>query len=143
MQFKAYLVVIDCTTWCTIRSKHIVVIARKANLMKVSACVGTTVSRLAPVEGLQCLRVEVAPHGEIPLHRHDCAATTIVIAGTARKLLASGSPGRMVRAGEVVVKQPRELHGFVDIGPEGFKFISLSSGEGIVKGESTWDIEFA
>src|SRR5713226_6744271 len=92
-------------------------------------CRLTTVEALSTQEGVQVLKVRVEPGGEIPLHQHDCAATMVVVSGSARTL---GKDGRLARKGDVVVKAANEPHGFVDI-TEPFCFISISEGGGIVR----------
>jgi quercetin dioxygenase-like cupin family protein len=100
-------------------------------------CKRTTVQKLHDERGLQILRVDVEPGGEIPLHEHDCAATMVILEGTARAL---GKGERVVQKGDVVVKTPHEPHGFTDISGR-FSFISLSTDAGIVRPDR-WDMTF-
>lgn len=115
--------------------------SRERKIVKINGCSGTSVRKLVPVNGLQCLEVRILPGGEVPLHSHGCAATMIVVAGSARKLQLSGK-GRVVRPGDVVIKAAGEPHGFTEVGPDGFRFISLSEGEGIVTSRGL-DLAFA
>lgn len=100
-------------------------------------CKKTTVRKLHEEHDLQILRVEVEPGGEIPLHAHDCAATMVILEGSARAL---GKRERVVTKGDVVVKTPHEPHGFSDIKGR-FSFVSLSSDEGILRSEG-WDMKY-
>lgn len=106
-------------------------------MVEVPGCSKTTVKRLHEEHGLQILRVDVEPGGEIPLHAHDCAATMVILDGSARAL---GNSERIVKKGDVVVKIPHEPHGFSDIKGR-FSFISLSDEDGIVRPDR-WDIAF-
>lgn len=110
--------------------------------MHIKGCPGTSVKKMPPVHGLQCLQVTILPGGEVPLHSHECAATMIVVSGRARKLTRTGK-GQFVKAGSVVVKTAGEPHGFTEVSPEGFRFISLSEGKGIVRGRRSVDLTFA
>ena len=83
------------------------------------------------------LRVVVGHGGEVPLHSHDCAATMVVLGGSA---FALGRRGRRVSKGDVVVKAPREPHGFSEVDAP-FTFISISDGEGIQR-ETSWDMQY-
>jgi len=103
----------------------------------VPGCIGTTVKHLFSDEGQQVLMVEVTPGGEIPLHAHECSAVMVITKGKARTL---GKDGRVVSKGDVVVKAPREPHGFSEIG-EPFAFLSISDGKGIVSPEG-WDMKY-
>ena len=111
--------------------------------MKIEGCPGTSVKKMTPVHGLQCLEVSILPGGSVPLHSHSCAATMIVVAGEARKLTKDGRKGRLVRTGAVIIKQANQPHGFAGVGPNGFKFISLSEGKGIVRDHNELDLAFA
>ncbi len=108
-----------------------------AKRILVPGCRGTTVHQLLTERGLQVLKVEVEPGGEIPLHSHECAATMVVMKGRARTL---GKDGRFAAAGDVVIKAPKEPHGFTDI-TEPFSFISISNEEGILR-EEDWDLAY-
>lgn len=103
----------------------------------IPGCLGTTVQKLFSKDGTQVLRVEVEPGGEIPMHMHECAATMVIIKGSA---LALGCSPRLVSTGDVVVKTPNELHGFAEI-KEPFGFISVSDNQGIMQNDQ-WDIAF-
>lgn len=105
--------------------------------IEVPGCRGTTVQNFVSDGKLQVLMVEVQPGGEIPLHAHDCAATMVITKGSARTL---GKDGRVVAKGDVVVKGPREPHGFSDV-KEPFAFLSISDGEGIVRPQG-WDMAY-
>ncbi len=98
---------------------------------------GTTVQEILTENGVQVLKVEVESGGEIPLHAHECAATMIVLRGSARAL---GKNSRIVREGDVVTKVPHEPHGFNEIA-DGFVFISVSNQAGIIKA-GRWDLEY-
>jgi quercetin dioxygenase-like cupin family protein len=100
-------------------------------------CTGTRVQKLADFEGVQVLKVDVEPGGEIPLHTHECAATMVVIKGKARTL---GECSRAVAQGDVVVKIPNEPHGFSEV-REPFSFISISDNAGILR-QDGWDITY-
>jgi len=106
--------------------------------MIVPGCVGTTVEMVGEGTGFQVLRVSVADGGEIPIHAHECAATMVILEGTARTL---GKDGRHVKAGDVVTKAAREPHGFTDA-TGSFAFLSVSTGVGILNGGS-WDLKYA
>ena len=103
----------------------------------VPGCRSTTVQKLLLEDGMQVLKVEVDPGGEIPLHTHECAATMVIVRGRARTL---GKDGRVVSAGEVVVKAPNEPHGFTEV-EEPFWFISISDDGGIMRANG-WDIKY-
>lgn len=105
--------------------------------LEAPGCKETTVKKLHEENGLQILRVDVAPGGEIPLHAHDCAATMVILKGTARAL---GKGDRIVKKGDVVVKTAKEPHGFSDI-KNPFSFISLSTEDGIVRPDG-WNMRF-
>jgi quercetin dioxygenase-like cupin family protein len=106
--------------------------------IEVPGCKGTTVHELLLDEGVQVLKVEVEPGGEIPLHSHECAATMVITKGSARTL---GKDARAVRTGDVVVKSPNEPHGFTDVS-EQFQFISISDHSGILQKDS-WDLKYS
>jgi quercetin dioxygenase-like cupin family protein len=103
----------------------------------VPGCKGTTAQKLLQDETVQVLKIEVEPGGEIPLHAHECAATMIIITGSASTL---GKNGRKVHAGDVVVKSPNEPHGFANVN-ERFEFISVSDNKGIMR-EEEWDLQY-
>lgn len=103
----------------------------------VPGCKGTTVRELLLEDGIQILKVEVEAGGEIPLHSHECAATMVITKGSACTL---GKDGRLVHAGEVVIKAPSEPHGFTGVN-EHFEFISISNDKGIMK-DSSWDMSY-
>ncbi|MDX6709059.1 MAG: hypothetical protein QOH96_75 [Blastocatellia bacterium] len=105
--------------------------------LAVPGCKGTTAQRLLQEETIQVLRIEVEAGGEIPLHAHECAATMIIVAGSA---LTLGKDGRRVHAGDVVVKAPKEPHGFANV-DERFEFISVSNSKGIMQVEG-WDLSY-
>ncbi len=107
----------------------------------VPGCPGTTVTPLPGAHGLQFLQINMEKGGRVPLHSHACAATMIVTHGTARKLLAEGK-SEPVKPGDVICKAPHEPHGFDEVGPEGFAFVSISDGNGIVQGDEKLDIKF-
>jgi quercetin dioxygenase-like cupin family protein len=109
----------------------------ETNTLEAPGCNGTRVKKLHEEEGLQILRVDVEPGGEIPVHTHDCAATMVILEGTAR---AIGKGDRIVKKGDVVVKTAKEPHGFSDI-KEPFSFISLSTDDGIVRPDG-WNMRF-
>lgn len=103
----------------------------------VPGCKGTTAQELLFEEGMQVLKVEVEPGGEIPLHTHECAATMVIIKGRARTL---GKDGRGASTGDIIVKAPNEPHGFTEVkGP--FWFLSVSDNEGIMKVDG-WDMKY-
>ena len=108
-----------------------------ATPIAVPGCVGTYVEVIGERPGFQVLRVSVENGGEIPLHAHDCVATMVILEGSARTL---GKDGRRVKTGDVVVKGIREPHGFTDV-RDGFSFLSISTGEGILQG-SDWDLNY-
>jgi quercetin dioxygenase-like cupin family protein len=103
----------------------------------VPGCLGTYVELIGDRPGFQVLRVSVENGGEIPLHAHDCAATMVILEGTARTL---GKDGRIVRPGDVVIKAGREPHGFTDA-EGGFAFLSISTGNGIFQ-SGEWDLTY-
>ena len=103
----------------------------------VPGCRGTTVQHLLSEEGLQILKVEVAPGGEIPLHSHECRATMVITKG---KALSLGKNGQLVSRGSVVTKCPNEQHGFTNI-EKPFSFISISDSRGIMLGDG-WDMKY-
>ncbi len=105
--------------------------------VQVPGCRGTLVQRLLSGDGLQVLSVDVEPGGEIPLHSHDCAATMVITKGRARAL---GNSPRLVAAGDVVVKAPKDPHGFAEIS-EPFSFISISDRDGILHNDG-WDVVY-
>lgn len=105
---------------------------------EVPGCKETLVEALAEEPGLHVLRVEVGVGGEIPLHTHECAATMVIVGGSA---LALGSRERRVSKGDVIVKAPHEPHGFSHVEAP-FTFISISDGDGIQQ-RTGWDISFA
>ncbi|TWT40529.1 hypothetical protein RAS1_42410 [Phycisphaerae bacterium RAS1] len=104
---------------------------------EVPGCRGTRVQELFAGRDVQVLLVEVDPAGEIPIHVHDCAATMVIVEGEARAL---GTHERVVGKGDVVVKAPREPHGFSGIGKR-FSFVSVSDGRGIMHNDD-WDLEY-
>ncbi|MDD5068031.1 MAG: cupin domain-containing protein [Candidatus Pacebacteria bacterium] len=110
------------------------------NTVAVPGCPGTVVEELPSALGRQFLRVTIERGGEVPLHSHECAATMIVTHGSARKLVERGNAER-VKAGDVITKAAREPHGFTEIGEEGFSFISVSGGLGIVQEGGKLDME--
>lgn len=95
------------------------------------------VQDLLSTEGLQVMRVFVEKGGEIPLHVHDCAATMVVVSGKAK---AIGSKDRIVQKGNVIVKKPKEPHGFTEV-KEPFTFISVSDDKGIMHKDG-WDMGY-
>jgi quercetin dioxygenase-like cupin family protein len=103
----------------------------------VPGCRRTLVTKLYEERGKQILKVDVEPGGEIPLHAHECAATMIILEGTARAL---GKGDRIVQKGDMVVKAPQEPHGFTDV-TERFSFISISDKAGIMR-EDAWDMVY-
>src|SRR5688572_15047557 len=103
----------------------------------VPGCKGTTVQQIFSGDGVQVLRVEVQPDGEIPLHQHNCAAKMVIVQGRARAL---GKVERIAAKGDVIVKAANEPHGFTDV-TEPFVFLSISDGDGIVKPDR-WDMDF-
>jgi len=105
--------------------------------IQVPGCVATFAETIYEMPDVQILRVEVEPGGEIPMHKHDCAATMIVLSGEAWAL---GENERKVRKGDIIVKSPMEPHGFRDV-RDFFVFISISNGEGIKRG-AHWDIDY-
>ena len=105
--------------------------------VNVPGCMKTEARRLLTNEALQVLEVKVNPGGEIPLHAHNCAATMIVTEGEAK---ATGHTPRQVKKGDIIVKKPREAHGFTQVDSP-FVFISVSDGEGIMH-ETDWDIGY-
>jgi quercetin dioxygenase-like cupin family protein len=105
--------------------------------IKVPGCKGTTVHELLLDEGVQVLKVEVEPGGEIPLHSHECAATMVITKGSARTL---GNDPHSVGAGDIVIKSRNEPHGFTDVS-EHFEFISISDHKGIMQTRS-WDLNY-
>lgn len=107
------------------------------DMLEAPGCRRTRVRKLHEEGGLQILRVDVEPGGEIPLHEHDCAATMVILEGSARAL---GKGERIVKKGDVVVKTPHQPHGFTDINGR-FSFISLSDAAGIVRPDG-WDMSF-
>lgn len=109
----------------------------QAEKIEVPGCRGTTVQHLLSDGGMQVLMVEVAPGGEIPVHSHECSATMVITKGAARTL---GKDGRVVSKGDVVVKAPREPHGFSEV-REPFAFLSISDGDGIVSPKG-WDMSY-
>ncbi len=108
-----------------------------ADPISVPGCRGTSAQELVNKNGLQVLKVNVLPGGEIPLHRHTCAATMVIVYGRATAL---GKEQRQVVVGDVVQKAANEAHGFTDI-DEAFSFISISDGSGIVH-EDEWDLTY-
>ena len=109
----------------------------KTDKLEVPGCKKTTVRKLHEEPGLQILRVDVEPGGEIPLHAHDCAATMVILEGSA---LTLGKGERVVKKGDVVAKSPHEPHGFSNI-REGFSFVSLSDEAGILRPDG-WDMRY-
>jgi quercetin dioxygenase-like cupin family protein len=105
--------------------------------IEVPGCKATTVHELLMDEGIQVLKVEVAPGGEIPLHSHKCAATMVITKGTARTL---GKDARAVSAGDIVIKSRNEPHGFTGVTQQ-FEFISISDREGIMRPDF-WDLNY-
>jgi len=105
--------------------------------IEVPGCKKTLVEELLTEEGLQVMHVHVQPGGEIPLHRHSCAATMVVTQGYARKL---GVHQDTVQKGDVVTKKPYEEHGFTEV-KEPFSFISVSYGQGIMRKDG-WNINY-
>jgi quercetin dioxygenase-like cupin family protein len=114
-----------------------VVKMKNSGIVDVPGCHGTSVEMIGAGIGFQVLRVAVLPGGEIPLHRHDCAATMVILSGTARAL---GAVERIVKSGDVIAKSADEPHGFTDVDME-FVFLSVSTGDGIMHG-AEWDVEF-
>jgi quercetin dioxygenase-like cupin family protein len=110
---------------------------KKQNL-SVPGCNKTKVEHLVTGDDFQVLKVDVAPGGEIPFHSHSCAATMLIIQGSAKVL---GKTMEYTKIGDVIKKAPNESHGFVDIS-EPFSFISISYGKGILQ-DSKWDMNFS
>jgi quercetin dioxygenase-like cupin family protein len=106
-------------------------------MIEVPGCKGTTVRELLVDKGVQVLKVEVEPGGEIPLHSHECAATMVITKGSARTL---GKDSHAVSAGDIVVKSRNEPHGFTDVSQH-FEFISISDHHGIMQPNS-WDMDY-
>jgi len=107
--------------------------------IKVPGCKGTTVQNLYSIPGMQVMKVDVSPGGEIPIHKHSCAATMVIMKGEA-KVLGKGKD-RVVRKGEVVAKDENEPHGFTEV-KEPFSFISISYNDGIMQDQNNWDMEY-
>lgn len=107
------------------------------DMLDAPGCQKTKVHKLHEEQGVQILRVEVEPGGEIPLHAHDCAATMVILQGSARAL---GKSERIVKKGDVVVKAAHEPHGFGGI-KDRFAFISISDESGILR-PGGWDMTF-
>jgi quercetin dioxygenase-like cupin family protein len=85
--------------------------------------------------------VEVAPHGEIPLHKHSVDAEMFIIAGSGEVLSEDAElSGREVGRGAVVMFEREVSHGF-KAGADGLVFISRNGGI-VAKTESEWDIAF-
>ncbi len=105
--------------------------------MEVPGTSKAYVQELLTQDGLQVMKVLVEKGGEIPMHRHDCAATMVVVAGKAKSL---GTHGRMVQKGDIIVKKPNEPHGFAEV-TEPFTFISISDEKGIMQ-KGHWDINY-
>lgn len=105
--------------------------------IEVPGCAKTTVRRLHEESGLSILLVEVEPGGEIPLHTHTCAASMVVVSGSA---LTLGKNGRIVKKGDVVTKAALESHGFTNVN-EQFSFISIADLDGILLSDG-WDMEY-
>ena len=104
---------------------------------EVPGCVAVKAKHLVSEKSLQVLEVKVEKGGEIPMHSHSCAATMVVIEGSAK---AIGHNERSVKKGDVIIKKAQEPHGFTSI-TEPFVFISISDGEGIMH-DHDWDIKY-
>ncbi|HLC79759.1 MAG TPA: hypothetical protein VJG83_05055 [archaeon] len=105
--------------------------------VKVPGCKETEVKELYHDNQTQISVVQVARGGEIPMHCHDCAATMIITKGSAK---AIGKDYKIVKNGDIVVKKPKEAHGFTQI-KEPFEFISVSEGNGIMH-NGEFDIKY-
>lgn len=108
----------------------------------VPGCPGTTVRRLPATFGPNALLVEVKFGGEIPPHVHDCKADMFITKGSAVALGENGAR-RLVGPCDLVAKKPLELHGYTEVGKDGLAFLSLSGGNGILRGDGGWDMEYA
>jgi quercetin dioxygenase-like cupin family protein len=102
----------------------------------VPGCVGVTVEPLPPLKGEHALLVRVAPGGEIPLHTHLVASGMDIKSGSA--LALGKEAGRRVFPGECIFKPAGMPHGFTEVGPDGFEFVSTAGGAGILHDEE-WD----
>lgn len=107
--------------------------------IEVPGCKGTTVQNLYTIPRMQVMKVDVSPGGEIPMHKHSCAATMVIMKGEA-KALGKGKD-RVVRKGEIVAKAGNEPHGFTEV-KEPFSFISISYDDGIMRNPNNWDMEY-
>lgn len=104
---------------------------------EVPGCRGVTVEPLPPKDGEHVLYVRVASGGEIPLHTHLVASGMDITKGGAR-VLGKGEE-RWVKPGDFVFKPAGMPHGFTDVGPEGFEFVSTAAGKGILYDNEQWD----
>lgn len=109
-------------------------------MLVVPGSTGVTIEPLGSIGGVQLNKVRVAPGGQIPLHSHECNSGMGITQGSARTL--GKDENKPVRPGDYIYKPSGTLHGFTDIGAEGFEFISMSDGDGIVL-NTGWDIAYA
>jgi quercetin dioxygenase-like cupin family protein len=104
---------------------------------EVPGCCGVTVEPLPPKGGEHVLYVRVAPGGEIPLHVHTVASGMEITKGVARAL--GKGEERWAKPGDYIFKPAGMPHGFMDVGPDGFEFISTANGQGILRDGEQWD----